>query len=106
MRGLFFRQENRTMTTKAAKTVGEEQPDKMSIKAQKERDAEDAMRAYRQEQAAVLQRTAELRALRLARDAKLSAAAARTPLESTESAKVAPAKKPKKAVGVRIARGR
>jgi hypothetical protein len=94
------------MTTKAAKTVGEEQPDKISIKAQKERDAEDAMRAYRQEQAAVLQRAAELRALRLARDAKLSAAAARTPLESAESAKVAPAKKPKKAVGVRIARGR
>jgi hypothetical protein len=94
------------MTTKAAKTVGEEQPDKISIKAQKERDAEDAMRAYRQEQAAVLQRAAELRALRLARDAKLSAAAARTPLDLAESAKVAPAKKPKKAAGVRIARGR
>ena len=94
------------MTSKAAKTVGEEQPDKISIKAQKERDAEDAMRAYRQEQAAVLQRAAELRALRLARDAKLSAAAARTPLEMAESAKVASAKKPKKAAGVRIARGR
>ena len=96
------------MTTKAAKTVGEEQPDKMSIKAQKERDAEDAMRAYRQEQAAVLQRTAELRALRLARDAKLAAAAARTPLESAEGAKAEPAKKakPKKAAAVRIARGR
>jgi hypothetical protein len=94
------------MTAKAAKTVEEQQPDKMSIKAQKERDAEDAMRAYRQEQAAVLQRTAELRALRLARDAKLAAAAARTPLEPVESAKTAPAKKPKKAAAVRIARAR
>jgi hypothetical protein len=94
------------MTAKTAKTVGEEQPDKISIKAQKERDAEDAMRAYRQEQAAVLQRAAELRALRLARDAKLAAAAARTPLEPVESAKAATAKKPKKATGVRIARGR
>jgi hypothetical protein len=94
------------MTAKAAKTVAEEKPDKISIKAQKERDAEDAMRAYRQEQAAVLQRAAELRALRLARDAKLASAAARTPLESVESAKAAPAKKPKKVTGVRIARGR
>jgi hypothetical protein len=96
------------MTAKAAKTVAEEQPGKMSIKAQKERDAEDAMRAYRQEQAAVLQRTAELRALRLARDAKQAAAAARTPLEPTEGAKAEPAKKakPKKAAAVRIARGR
>jgi hypothetical protein len=96
------------MTAKAAKTVAEQQPDKMSIKAQKERDAEDAMRAYRQEQAAVLQRTAELRAQRLARDAKLAAAAARTPLEPAESTKAAPAKKakPKKAAAVRIARGR
>ena len=66
---------------KTAKTVGEEQLVKISIKAQKERDAEDAMRAYRQEQAAILQRAAELRALRLARDAKLAAAAARTALE-------------------------
>ena len=94
------------MTAKAAKTVGAEQPDKISIKAQKERDAEDAMRAYRQEQAAVLQRTAELRALRLARDAKLSAAAARTPLEPAESTKAAPVKKPKKAAAVRMPRGR
>ncbi|MBX9825704.1 MAG: hypothetical protein K2Y27_11995 [Xanthobacteraceae bacterium] len=96
------------MMTKTAKTVGEEQPEKISIKAQKERDAEDAMRAYRQEQAAVLQRTAELRALRLARDAKLAAAAARTPLEPTDGAKAEPAKKakPKKAAAVRIARGR
>ena len=94
------------MTTKAAKTVGEEQPDKISIKAQKERDAEDAMRAYRQEQAAVLQRTAELRALRLARDAKLAAASARTPLEPVESAKAEPARKPKKTAAVRRPSGR
>ena len=89
-----------------AKTVAEEQPDKISIKAQKERDAEDAMRAYRQEQAAVLQRAAELRALRLARDAKLAAAAARTPLEPVESAKAEPARKPKKTAAVRGPRGR
>jgi hypothetical protein len=105
MRGFIFRQENRTMA-KTAKTVGEEQPDKISIKAQKERDAEEAMRAYRQEQAAILQRTAELRALRLARDAKLAAASARTPLEPAQSTKAGPAKKPKKAVGVRMPRGR
>ena len=91
---------------KTAKTVAEEQPDRISIKAQKERDAEDAMRAYRQEQSAVLQRTAELRALRLARDAKLAAAAARTPLEPVASAKPEPARKPKKTATVRSPRGR
>jgi hypothetical protein len=92
--------------TKTAKTVSEEQAGKMSIKAQKERDAEDAMRAYRQEQAAVLQRAAELRALRLARDAKVATAAARTPLEPADGAKAPPVKKPKKDPSVRIARSR
>lgn len=82
-------------TTKAAKTVGEEQLAKMSIKAQKERDAEDAMRAYRAEQAAVLERTQHLRALRLEREAKLAAAAARTPVEQAPSAKPEPVKKSK-----------
>ena len=91
---------------KTAKTVGEEQLVKISIKAQKERDAEDAMRAYRQEQAAILQRAAELRALRLARDAKLAAAAARTPLEQAPNATTGAVRKPKKATGVRLARRR
>jgi hypothetical protein len=86
---------------KAAMPLTEEQLAKISIKAQKERDAEEAMRAYRLEQAAVLERTLQLRAMRLARDSKLAAAAARTPIESAQ-----PVKKPKKVAGVRLARSR
>jgi len=92
--------------TKTAQTVAEEKADKMSIKAQKERDAEDAMRAYRADQAAVLERTQHLRALRLERDAKLAAAAARTPVDQAPGTKTTTARKPKKAATVRIARGR
>ena len=86
---------------KAATPLTEEQLAKISIKAQKERDAEEAMRAYRLEQAAVLERTQQLRAMRLARDSKLAAAAARTPVDSAP-----PAKKPKKVAGIRLARSR
>ena len=102
-------------TTKTAKTVGEERLEKISIKAQKERDAEDAMRAYRAEQAAVLERTQHLRALRLAREGKFAAAAARTPVESAATSakretsttvKSEPVRKSKKAAPARAARGR
>jgi hypothetical protein len=98
--------------SKTAKTVGEEVPDKLSIKAQKERDAEDAMRAYRQEQMAVRERMEQLRALRLEREAQLAAAAAaRKPIEPAQvTTRAAPAKAVKKTAkktpGVRVARGR
>src|SRR5262245_35639661 len=89
--------------TKTAQTVAEEKQDKMSIKAQKERDAEDAMRAYRQEQAAVRDRMAELRAMRLAREAQ--AAATPATVVPAVGKPTERAKKPK-ATRVRVARPR
>lgn len=83
---------------RAAKAVTpptEEQLSKIAIKAERDREAQVAMREYRQEQVAVSERTERLRAMRLAREAQLAAAAVGKPAE--------PVKKPKKVAGVRLA---
>ena len=83
---------------KAAKAVTpptEEQLSKIAIKAERDREAQVAMREYRQEQVAVSERTERLRAMRLAREAQSAAAAVGKPAE--------PVKKPKKVAGVRLA---
>lgn len=83
---------------RAAKAVTpptEEQLSKIAIKAERDREAQVAMREYRQEQVAVSERTERLRAMRLAREAQLATAADGKPAE--------PVKKPKKIAGVRLA---
>lgn len=82
---------------KAATPPTEEQLSKIAIKAERDHEAQVAMREYRQEQVAVSERTERLRAMRLAREAQLAAAtaAAGKPAE--------PVKKPKKVAGVRLA---
>jgi hypothetical protein len=83
---------------RAAKAVTpptEEQLSKIAIKAERDREAQVAMREYRQEQVAVSERTERLRAMRLAREAQSAAAAVGKPAE--------PVKKPKKVAGVRLA---
>ena len=81
---------------KAATPPTEEQLSKIAIKAERDREAQVAMREYRQEQVAVSERTERLRAMRLAREAQLAA-----PRPAGKPAE--PVKKPKKVAGVRLA---